>query len=77
MYRTVFFYCFLELNNDVYIYKFNEAENKTIVNRTHIYTPINIKNGICILHGNRNCNHFKVLIPRIPEIDPKPKLSVR
>ena len=42
MYPTVFFYCYSEVNTDVYIYKFNEVEDKTIIERTHIYTPINV-----------------------------------
>ena len=77
MYPTLFSSCYSELNDDVYIYKFNEAENKTIINWTHVYTLINIKNGICILHKNRNCNHFKALIPKIPKINPKPMLTIR
>ena len=67
MYPIVFFYCYLEVINDVHIYKFNEAENKTIIERTHICTPINVKNCVCILHENRDCNHFKALITKIPK----------
>ena len=32
MYPIVFFCCYSKVNNNVHIYKFNEAENKTILN---------------------------------------------
>ena len=79
MYPTVYFYCYSEVNNDVHICKFNEIENKTIIERTHIYTPINVKNHVCILHENEHnsCNHFKALIPKISKRKPKPIFTVR
>tara|TARA_B100000780_G_scaffold139872_1_gene97949 strand:- start:264 stop:737 length:474 start_codon:yes stop_codon:yes gene_type:complete len=69
MYPTLSFYCYSELNNDVHIYKFKETENKTIIERTNIYAPINVNNCVCILHENNqiSSNHFKALILKIPK----------
>ena len=79
MYPTVYFYCYSEVNNDVHIYKFNENQNKTINERTHIYTPINVKNCVCILHENKHnsSNHFKTLIPKIQKLNSKSLFTVR
>ena len=43
MYKDIWFYCYSEEKNDLNIYKFNHKSNKSIITRSHIYTPVRYK----------------------------------
>mgnify|MGYP001407906054 FL=1 len=63
MYKDIWFYCYSEEKNDLNIYKFNHESNKSIITRSHIYTPVRYKCCVCILQTS-NTKNFKSLKPK-------------
>ena len=63
MFKDIWFYCYSEEKNDLNIYKFNHESNKSIITRSHIYTPVRYKCCVCILQKS-NTKNFKSLIPK-------------
>ena len=61
IYQKVSFHCFVESTKDMYMFKFNKEQNKTLISHNHIYLPFDKSCCVCILHQN---NHYKALIPK-------------